>query len=143
MFFMHIKMLHFLFLFACMLFVLFVRVESSCKKKIIIIKRFKSTLIPSFTILLTCTPLILPIENLFIRTYFYLWESFFFIISCKNLFFINPLQYFAITSKHKLKILILLQKAITLTYFLSVRTYSHHFFIIQNLFSFVCIHFDQ
>ena len=39
----------FLFLFACMRFVLFVRVKSSCKKKV---KRFKNALIPSFTILL-------------------------------------------------------------------------------------------
>ena len=31
--FMRIKMLSFLFLFACMRFVLFVRVKSSCKKK--------------------------------------------------------------------------------------------------------------
>ena len=36
------------------------------------IKKFKSALIPSFTILLTCIPLNLPIENLFIRAYFYL-----------------------------------------------------------------------
>ena len=38
------------------------------------IKRFKIVLILSFTILLTCTPLTLPIENYFI-TYFYLWSS--------------------------------------------------------------------
>ena len=37
-------------------------------------ERFKSALIPSFTILLTCTPLNLPMENYFI-TYFYLWSS--------------------------------------------------------------------
>ena len=109
---MHIKMLSFLFLFACMhfeLFVLFlfacmhfvlkcfyvhknavffvfiplyafcafcvvfihlyafyaicVCVKPSCKKILIIIKRFKIALIPSFTILLTCTPLNLPMES--------------------------------------------------------------------------------
>ena len=49
MFFMRIKMLSFLFLFACMIFVLFVCVKSSCKKKM---KRFKIALIASFTILL-------------------------------------------------------------------------------------------
>ena len=41
-------------------FVLFVSVKSSCKKKI---KRFKIPLRPSFTILLTCTPLNLPMES--------------------------------------------------------------------------------
>ena len=71
MFFMPIKMLPFLFLFACMCFVLFVRVKSSCKKKI---KRFKTALIPSFTILLTGTPLNLSMENYFIN-YSYLWSS--------------------------------------------------------------------
>ena len=132
MFFMRIEMLSFLFLFACMRFVLFVRMKSSCKRKI---KRFKITLIPSFTILLTCTPLNLPMKNLFVRTYFCLWESFFFMISCKT-FFINLLQYFTTASKNKLKIL----KAITFTYFLSVFTYSHLLFVIQSLFSFVCIY---
>ena len=50
-FFFLIKMLLFLFLFACMLFVRFVCMKSSCKKKIII-KRFKITLIASFTLIL-------------------------------------------------------------------------------------------
>ena len=109
MFFMRIEILSFLFLFACMRFVLFVRMKSSCKRKI---KRFKITLIPSFTILLTCNPLNVPIKNLFVRTYFCLWESFFFMISCKT-FFINLLQYFTTASKNKLKIL----KAITLPIF--------------------------
>ena len=52
--FMCIRMLSFLVLFACMHFVLSVRVKSSYKKKIII-KRFKVALIPSFTILLSFT----------------------------------------------------------------------------------------
>ena len=43
------KMLSFLFLFACMRFVLFVCLKSSCKKKI---KRFKIALITSFILLL-------------------------------------------------------------------------------------------
>ena len=76
MFFMCIKMLSFLLFFACMCFVLFVRVKSSCKKKIII-KRFKTALIPSFTILLTCTPLKLPQV---ICTHLFL-----FMIICENL----------------------------------------------------------
>ena len=38
-------------------------------------KKFKTALIPSFAILLTCAPLNLPMENLFVRTYFYLWSS--------------------------------------------------------------------
>ena len=42
-------MLSFLFLFSCILFVLFVCVKSSCKKKIM---RFKIALIASFTLLL-------------------------------------------------------------------------------------------
>ena len=57
---MRIKMLSFLFLFACMRFVLFVLVKSFCKKKI---ERFKIVLIPSFTILLTCSPLNLPMKS--------------------------------------------------------------------------------
>ena len=46
----------------------------SLKKKIIIINRFESALI-TFTILLTCNPNNPPIENLFVRTYVYLWSS--------------------------------------------------------------------
>ena len=46
-------MLLFLFLFACMRFVLFVRVKSSCKKKI---KKFKIAVMASSTILLKSTP---------------------------------------------------------------------------------------
>ena len=114
------------------LFMLFMCVKSSCNKKIIIIiiKRFKIALIVSFTLLLTCIPLDPPIENLFVHIHFYLWESFFH-VSCKNLFFfVNLLQYFAVTSKHKLKILILLEKAITVTYFLSVLIYFHLLLII-------------
>ena len=49
MFFMRLKMLPFLFLFACMHFVLFVRVKSSCKK----IKMFKIALMISSTMILT------------------------------------------------------------------------------------------
>ena len=52
-------------------FVLLVRVKFFCKK----IKRFKIALIPSFTILLTCTLLDSPIENLFVRIHFYLSSS--------------------------------------------------------------------
>ena len=37
----------------------------------------KSVFITSLTILLTCTSLNLPMENLFACTYFYLWESLF------------------------------------------------------------------
>ena len=53
-----------------------------------------------FAILLACTPIELPVENLFVCTYFYLWLSvrifffmriflnlFLFIIICENLFF--------------------------------------------------------
>ena len=138
-FFMLVKMLPFLFLFAYMYFELFLRVKSSRKK----IKTFGVVWMASFTLLLMCTPINPPIVNLFVRTYFYLSESFFFMIHCKNPFFINLLQHFAITSKHKLKIWILLQEAITLTYSLSVHTYFHFYFIIQNLFSFACINFDQ
>ena len=82
-------MLSFLFLFTCMLFVLFMRVKSSCKKKI---KRFKITLIPSFTIIMTCNPLNLPIES-------YLFNLFFFIrifFHYHNLFSLTQ-SYFIIT----------------------------------------------
>ena len=104
------------------------------------INSLKFVLIVHFTILLTCISLNSPIENLFVRTYFYLWESFFSWSLVKIFFFIKLSQYFALTSKHKPKILILLEKAITI---LSVRTYSHLLFIIQNLFWFVCIHIGQ
>ena len=96
--FMCIKMLPCLFLFTYMRFVLFVLLKFSRKKKM---KRFKIVLIASFTLLLTCTPLNLPIENLFARTYFYLWSSvrifpfcenllnlFLFMIICENLLFL-------------------------------------------------------
>ena len=75
--FMRIKMMSFLFLYACMRFVLFVCVKSSRKR---IIKRFKIALIPSFTMLLTCTPLNLPMASYLysvIFIYDHLWESFF------------------------------------------------------------------
>ena len=53
----------------------FVRLKSfRKKKKIIIINRFESALI-TFTILLSCNPNNPPIENLFVRTYVYLWSS--------------------------------------------------------------------
>ena len=81
MFFMHIKMLSFLFLFAWMRFVLFVCVKSSCKKKKTI-KRFKIALIPSFTTLLMYTPLNLPMVSYLyalIFIYDHLWGSFLFI----------------------------------------------------------------
>ena len=59
-------------------FVLLVRVKVFCKK----IKRFKIALIPSFTILLTCTLLKLPIKSYlcaFIFIYHHhLWGSFLF-----------------------------------------------------------------
>ena len=82
------------------------------KKKIIIIiiKRFKSTVIPSFTILLTCT---LDYQEFICTRLFLFVIIIFFIISCKNLFFVNLLQYFPTTSKHKLKIL---RVIITFTY---------------------------
>ena len=77
------------------------------------------------------------IENLFVRTYFCLWESFFFffMISCKNLFFINLLQHFATTSEHKVKIL----KAITLTYFF-VRAYLFSSFFYHSKSIFIYVH---
>ena len=53
----------------------FVRLKSfRKKKKIIIINRFESALI-TFTLLLSCNPNNPPIENLFVRTYVYLWSS--------------------------------------------------------------------
>ena len=38
------------------------------------INRLEIVLITSYTLLPTCTPLNPPIENLFVRTYFYLWS---------------------------------------------------------------------
>ena len=57
-FYTHKKCCLFLFLFACMCFVLFVCVKSFCKKK-----RVKITLITLFVLLLTCTSLNLPIKS--------------------------------------------------------------------------------
>ena len=58
------------------------------------INRLKIALITSYTILLTCTPINPPIENLFVCTYFYLCESliisenlFLFMIISENLFY--------------------------------------------------------
>ena len=80
------------FLLACFCFLVgfglicvFVRSKSFCKKK----KKknwLEIILIASFTILLTCTPLNLPIENLFVLTYFYLWSSVRIFFICENFF---------------------------------------------------------
>ena len=65
-----------------LLFVLFVRVKSLCIKKKTI-KRFKSALIPSFTILLMCTP----DYQEFICTRLFLFVRIIsFMISCKRIF---------------------------------------------------------
>ena len=130
MLFIRIKMLSFLFLFACMHFMLFVPVKSSCKKKII--KRFKIALIPSSTTLLTCTPLNLPMASYLyalIFIYDHLWESFpfmriflnlfLFMIICKNLFLLW--ESFWISS-YLWSIILLLIFHHT---FPSVRTYCH------------------
>ena len=95
------------FCFLCFLCALNLLVK---KKKI---KRFKSALIPSFTILLTCTP---DYQEFICTRLFLIVIIVFLMISFKNLFFINLLQYFATTLKHKLKIL---KVIITLTYSLS------------------------
>ena len=55
--------------------------------------------------------------------------------SCKKKLINLPIKNYFFTN-HQLFFL-------TFSYFLSVRTYSHLLFIIQNLFSFVCTHFDQ
>ena len=39
------------------------------------INRFEIVLITSYTILLTCTPIYPPMQNLFVCIYFYLWSS--------------------------------------------------------------------
>ena len=52
----------------------FVRLKSFHKKKL---NRLEIVLITSFTILLTSTPIKPPIENLFVRTCFYLLKSLF------------------------------------------------------------------
>ena len=99
MFFIHMKVLFFLFLFTCLTFcAFFVHVKSSCKKKERGLK-FKTVLIISFILLLTCTPLnpaygklfyylflfMIICENLslFMRTFFNLFS---FMIICDNLF---------------------------------------------------------
>ena len=94
--FMRTKMPSFLFSFACMRFVLFMRVKSSLKKKLI--NRFKNALISSFTTLLTWL-LNLPMTSFLyalIFIYDHLWESllfmriflklFLFMTICENLF---------------------------------------------------------
>ena len=106
MFFMRIKMLPFLFLFAYICFVLFLRVKFPCKKN----WGLKLPWWPHWHYYL-CAPLKPSIKNLFVRIYLYLWEPFFSWSFVKIFFFINLLQYFAIISKPKLKILILLQKS--------------------------------
>ena len=52
----------------------FVRLKSFHKKRL---NRLEIVPITSFTILLTSTPIKPPIENLFVRTYFYLLKSLF------------------------------------------------------------------
>ena len=72
MFFMQIKMLSFLFLFACMRFVLFVCVKSSCKKNNNKeVQNCPDTLIYYTTDVYPPQP---TYGKLFVRTYFYLWS---------------------------------------------------------------------
>ena len=86
MFFMHIKMLSFLFLFACMRFVLFCVCEIFLSKKKI--KRFKIALITSFILLLTCTLLNLPMESYFFKwSLFFLTFTYFLVCTYSHLFF--------------------------------------------------------
>ena len=65
----------------CWIYV-FVRLKSFRKNKQNKINRLEIILITSFTILLKCTPINCPIENLFVCTYFYLCES---LIICKSI----------------------------------------------------------
>ena len=50
------------------------------------ISRLEIVLITSYTILLTCTPLNLPMENVFVRSYFSLWSAVRISSFCKNIF---------------------------------------------------------
>ena len=144
--FMRTKMPSFLFSFACMRFVLFMRVKSSLKKKLI--NRFKNALISSFTTLLTWL-LNLPMTSFLyalIFIYDHLWESllfmriflnlFLFMIICDNLSLLW--EYFWISS-YLWSIILLL---IFYHTYPSVRTYSHlllSFKIYSHLYAFILI----
>ena len=140
------------------LFVLFVCVKSSCRKKK---KRFKIALIPSFTMLLTCTPLNLPMKSylytlIFIYDHlsecfplmriFSVYENLFLImILCKNLFFMRTFLNLFL-SMIICENLFFFMINYFITYFLLHLPICAYLFsssfIIQNLFS-VCIHLDQ
>ena len=139
---------------------LFVHVKSFCKKKI---KRFKSVLIPPFSILLMCTPLNHPMKSYLYALIFiydhHLWGSFLFMgifsfyenlflfmVICENLFFLWELFWISSYLWSSVRISSYLWSIILLLIFYhtypSVRTYSHlllSFKIYSHLYAFILI----